>query len=383
MDQKKIGSFLKQLRNEKGMTQEQLAEHFNVSGRTVSRWETGSNMPDISIVTDIADFFEIDVRELIDGERKNDMNEEIKEVAEKMADYAGSEKGRLFKWVRVISFIGTGLLTAALVFQCVHYEPSIFSFLAVLFSFIALIAMAITTLYANGVLRKLTKKKTLTIVIGAFVIALVAVAVKFIVSTMLIIGIAALEMLQPADKSSEKQEYDKQYLLDEYSGELNSLFMTFPDSLENAISSKYDFYLKTGLFDTDGYVILKVEYNDADFENEVERLSNITCRICFQDQEFISNVMYDEEMYNYPAYIANDGFDDAYEYALIDANDNEIIYVAISYPNVIDLVKLNNYTKKNPLAYEINGPALNQFTIYSHQFEGNDWWDGASLDEQL
>ena len=40
MDQKKTGEFLKQLRKEKGLTQEQLAEHIVVSGRTVSRWET-------------------------------------------------------------------------------------------------------------------------------------------------------------------------------------------------------------------------------------------------------------------------------------------------------------------------------------------------------
>ena len=41
VDQMKIGSFLKELRKEKGITQEQLAEALNVSGRTVSRWETG------------------------------------------------------------------------------------------------------------------------------------------------------------------------------------------------------------------------------------------------------------------------------------------------------------------------------------------------------
>lgn len=41
MDLKKIGLFLKELRREKGITQEQVAEVFRVSGRTVSRWETG------------------------------------------------------------------------------------------------------------------------------------------------------------------------------------------------------------------------------------------------------------------------------------------------------------------------------------------------------
>ena len=63
MDQVKIGNFLKKLRKEKGITQEQLAEILNVSGRTVSRWETGNNMPDISILVDIANYYDISIPE--------------------------------------------------------------------------------------------------------------------------------------------------------------------------------------------------------------------------------------------------------------------------------------------------------------------------------
>jgi len=44
VDQKKIGCFFKELRKEKGLTQEQLAEQLSVSGRTVSRWETGGSL---------------------------------------------------------------------------------------------------------------------------------------------------------------------------------------------------------------------------------------------------------------------------------------------------------------------------------------------------
>ena len=55
MDTKKIGAFLKQCRKENNLTQEQLAEKFGVSARTVSRWETGSNMPDLSILVELAD----------------------------------------------------------------------------------------------------------------------------------------------------------------------------------------------------------------------------------------------------------------------------------------------------------------------------------------
>ena len=44
MDQVRIGAFLKTLRKEKELTQEQLAEQLRVSGRTVSRWETGDSL---------------------------------------------------------------------------------------------------------------------------------------------------------------------------------------------------------------------------------------------------------------------------------------------------------------------------------------------------
>lgn len=51
MNQIKIGTFMKELRKEKGLIQEQLAEQFNGSRRTVSRWETGSNLLKWLIIT--------------------------------------------------------------------------------------------------------------------------------------------------------------------------------------------------------------------------------------------------------------------------------------------------------------------------------------------
>ena len=103
MDQKKTGYFLKQLRNEKKLTQEQLAEKFQITSRTVSRWETGSNMPDISMLLELADFYEVDIREIIDGERKSEqMNEELKETVIKVTDYTETNNARLLKRVRII-----------------------------------------------------------------------------------------------------------------------------------------------------------------------------------------------------------------------------------------------------------------------------------------
>ncbi len=72
MDQQKIGTFLKHLRKEKELTQEQLAEHFHVSSKTVSRWETGSNLPDVEMLLILAEFYNVDIRDLLDGEKRSD-----------------------------------------------------------------------------------------------------------------------------------------------------------------------------------------------------------------------------------------------------------------------------------------------------------------------
>lgn len=92
MDQKKIGFFLKTLRKEKNITQEMLAETLHVSSRTVSRWETGNNMPDISLLVELSEFYQVSIPEIIDGERKSEhMEQETKQTAIKMAEYSKNE----------------------------------------------------------------------------------------------------------------------------------------------------------------------------------------------------------------------------------------------------------------------------------------------------
>ena len=118
MDQKKIGAFLKRLRKEKGLTQEQLAERFYVSSKTVSRWETGSNMPDVGTLIDLADFYDVDIRELIDGERKSEnMDKETKDTLKKVAAYAteGEKKSQSKRMNTVI-----GICIAVLVYVVLY-----------------------------------------------------------------------------------------------------------------------------------------------------------------------------------------------------------------------------------------------------------------------
>ncbi len=70
MDAVKLGSFLKERRKEHGLTQEQLAEKLGVTNRTVSRWETGINVPDLDILIDLSKLYRVDIRELLTGERE-------------------------------------------------------------------------------------------------------------------------------------------------------------------------------------------------------------------------------------------------------------------------------------------------------------------------
>ena len=70
MEQIKTGKFIAELRKEKGMTQEQLGDRLGVNSRSVSRWENGHGMPDISLLLELADVLGVTVQELLEGSRR-------------------------------------------------------------------------------------------------------------------------------------------------------------------------------------------------------------------------------------------------------------------------------------------------------------------------
>ena len=79
MDTKMIGSFLKELRKENNMTQEQLGERIGVTNKTVSRWETGNYMPPVESLILLSDIYGISINEILAGKRVE--MDELKEVA--------------------------------------------------------------------------------------------------------------------------------------------------------------------------------------------------------------------------------------------------------------------------------------------------------------
>ena len=80
MDTTKTGFFLKELRKENNMTQEQLGERIGVTNKTISRWETGNYMPPVESLILLGDIYGISINEILAGERVE--NDKIKEVAD-------------------------------------------------------------------------------------------------------------------------------------------------------------------------------------------------------------------------------------------------------------------------------------------------------------
>lgn len=68
MDAYMIGHNIAKWRKEKGMTQDQLAEHLSVSAQAVSKWENGASLPDIAILPKLAEIFDVTMDQLFSRE---------------------------------------------------------------------------------------------------------------------------------------------------------------------------------------------------------------------------------------------------------------------------------------------------------------------------
>ena len=74
MEKYVTGAVIRRLREERRMTQEELAEKIHVSGKAVSKWETGRGYPDISLLKPLAEALGISVIELLSGENVRNRN---------------------------------------------------------------------------------------------------------------------------------------------------------------------------------------------------------------------------------------------------------------------------------------------------------------------
>lgn len=72
MDQEKIGKFIAEMRKQHNLTQRAFADALGISDKTVSKWECGNGMPELSLMQPICKILEINLNELFSGERLTD-----------------------------------------------------------------------------------------------------------------------------------------------------------------------------------------------------------------------------------------------------------------------------------------------------------------------
>ena len=74
MNTEKVGKLIKQIRKDNHLTQKDLALKYNITYQAVSKWENGKNIPDISLLKQICDDFNIDINSLLTGDYTTNEN---------------------------------------------------------------------------------------------------------------------------------------------------------------------------------------------------------------------------------------------------------------------------------------------------------------------
>lgn len=118
MDMIKTGDFLRSLRKAKGLTQEDVAARLMLSPKTISRWESGLGLPDISIITDVATLYDVTVDEILKGQRNS---KNLKEETEKSNDKKVNNilTNKITSKFNIYFYVAIGILSAFLVTEVI------------------------------------------------------------------------------------------------------------------------------------------------------------------------------------------------------------------------------------------------------------------------
>lgn len=142
MDIVKIGKFIAENRKKKNMTQKQLAEKLGVTSKTISRWENGNYMPDISLLKPLSEELEITLNDLLSGEKveKEQYQEKLEENIINTINYTNKkviEKNNSIGLLLIIFGI-LGTITSMSIFPSESSWGGIYSVLGSIISLIGI-----------------------------------------------------------------------------------------------------------------------------------------------------------------------------------------------------------------------------------------------------
>lgn len=143
MNQEKIGKFIAEKRKQKNITQALLAEKLGVTDRSVSNWENGKNMPDLSLFKPLCDILDISINDLLSGEKlsKEKYQEKFEENIVNTIDYSTKKVNKYSGLISIIIII-FGLfisISAIMIFPSESSWSSIYSVFGIIIFMIGIL----------------------------------------------------------------------------------------------------------------------------------------------------------------------------------------------------------------------------------------------------
>lgn len=129
MNNEKIAQFLKSLRTAKGYTQQQVADLLHISPKTISKWENGDGLPDISIISVVADVYDVSVDEILKG--KKDIDDKVIRRQENKPKLTGLLKAQMVRRLSIYIYVGLGinillLMIGMIILSTTNYTAGLF-----------------------------------------------------------------------------------------------------------------------------------------------------------------------------------------------------------------------------------------------------------------
>ena len=150
MDQIKTVNFLKELRKRKNITQEELANHLNVSRKSVSRWETGTNMPDLDILIELSKFYDVNIDEILSGQKRENNEVNIDETVSNVAAISDNTLKTIKRRMHILFIIGFIAATIFMYLYMNDYEGNFFTGLCLGIEYgMMIVGIIITSKYAD------------------------------------------------------------------------------------------------------------------------------------------------------------------------------------------------------------------------------------------
>lgn len=122
MDQIKIGKFIAETRKAQNMTQKQLAEALSISDKTISKWECGKGLPEVSLMLPLCDTLHITVNDLLSGANVSQLNYQEKAEENMMNLMKENEENKRRMVLSVLCGVITIIAVCSLIVIAVFLE---------------------------------------------------------------------------------------------------------------------------------------------------------------------------------------------------------------------------------------------------------------------